>query len=176
MSEELPGMLALAKAVAEQKWPHTMNAQVWAREFNKTFAELHEGCELDEGWLIGWFANAIMAGYDTAQARLASVSQNGVPECLVANANNALSAPSMEHRLSKTEEPALRPGECILSETQAWIPVSERRPPAGQWVLVVDADGECRTAYFFGDTFAGPIVEPVKFWTPLPEAPHAAKR
>jgi len=62
---ELPGMLAVAKGVAEQRFPHTMDAAVWAAEFVK----LHPGA--DEGSMIGWFANAIMAGYDTAQSKAA---------------------------------------------------------------------------------------------------------
>lgn len=68
MSEELPGMLAVAKGVAEQKFPHTMDAQVWAREFNEVLKR-NGVPPFDPGFLIGWFANAIMAGYDTAQAR-----------------------------------------------------------------------------------------------------------
>jgi hypothetical protein len=67
--EELPGMLAVAKGIAEQRFPHTMDAAVWASEFMK----IHAGMtDLDEGAMIGWFANAIMAGYDAAQARAAS--------------------------------------------------------------------------------------------------------
>jgi len=67
-SEELPGMLALSIAVAEQKWPHTVDAQVWAKEWMKTIKE-HPEIANDEGAMIGWFANAIMAGYDTAMSR-----------------------------------------------------------------------------------------------------------
>ena len=67
---ELPGMLAVAKGVAEQKWPHTMDAQVWVKEWMKTIAEIPPGSEKDEGFMLGWFANAIMAGYDTACAQL----------------------------------------------------------------------------------------------------------
>ena len=65
--DDLPGMLAVAKGVAEQKWPHTMDAAVWAAEFVKRYP----GSEFSEGDMIGWFANAIMAGYDTANARSA---------------------------------------------------------------------------------------------------------
>jgi len=72
--------------------------------------------------------------------------------------------------------------ECVYKHPDApngplggtWIPASERRPPARQWVLVVDAQDERRTAYFFGDMYAGPIVQPVKFWMPLPEVPTTA--
>jgi hypothetical protein len=63
MKDDLPGMLMVQQGVAAQKWPHTMDAQVWAKEFCKMFPEM------DEGTMIAWFANAIMAGYDTAQMR-----------------------------------------------------------------------------------------------------------
>lgn len=43
-----------------------MDAQVWAEEFGKIAKELY-GVELDQGWLIGWFANAIMKGYDVGK-------------------------------------------------------------------------------------------------------------
>lgn len=67
-TDDLPGSLALAQAVSKGEWPHTMDAQVWAKEFNSTLVKLgHQ--PFDTGWLIGWFANAIMAGYDTAQSR-----------------------------------------------------------------------------------------------------------
>lgn len=58
--QDLPGMLAVAKATAEKVWPHTTDAQVWAAEFKKRFPAI------DEGTMLGWFANAIMAGHDAA--------------------------------------------------------------------------------------------------------------
>ena len=44
------------------------SAQVWAKAWCEVAAGLTtEGQSLiDEGWMIGWFANAIMAGYDSA--------------------------------------------------------------------------------------------------------------
>jgi len=39
------------------------DAQVWAREFVKIVRE-NPSIPTDEGTMIGWFANAIMAGYD----------------------------------------------------------------------------------------------------------------
>lgn len=36
----------------------TLDASVWADEFCKLFPEM------DRGLMLGWFANAIMAGYD----------------------------------------------------------------------------------------------------------------
>jgi hypothetical protein len=68
MSKELPGMLALANAVLEQKWPHTIDARVWVEEWMKTIKD-HPEIPGDENAMIGWFANAIMAGYDTATMR-----------------------------------------------------------------------------------------------------------
>jgi len=66
--QELPGMLALAKGVQEGAWPHTMDAQVWARKWLEITKDKPE-VATDEGAMIGWFANAIMAGYDNAMLR-----------------------------------------------------------------------------------------------------------
>ena len=66
--DELPGMLALQIGVQNQSWPHTVDARVWAKEWLETI-KAHPGIEHDEAAMIGWFANAIMAGYDTAQMR-----------------------------------------------------------------------------------------------------------
>lgn len=44
----------------------TMDARVWAREFERTFGHLDTP---DEGTMLGWFANAIMTGYDEANQR-----------------------------------------------------------------------------------------------------------
>lgn len=41
-------------------WPQTMDANAWATEFCK----LNRAS--DHGTMLGWFANAIMAGHDTA--------------------------------------------------------------------------------------------------------------
>ena len=63
--EELDGMAALTDGVVNQRWPHTTDAKVWAEEWAKTLAE-HPTIATDPGAMIGWFANAIMAGHDTA--------------------------------------------------------------------------------------------------------------
>lgn len=44
---------------------NTIDARVWADEFNKVLVS-HGEQPIDPGFLIGWFANAIMAGYDHA--------------------------------------------------------------------------------------------------------------
>lgn len=71
MSDESPGMLALQAGVLKQVLPHTIDAREWAKEFNATACKLGYQV-MDEGWLVAWFANAIMAGYDTATLRLAA--------------------------------------------------------------------------------------------------------
>ena len=74
--DELPGALALALAVQAGKWPHTMDAQVWAEKFaNAVVAE--PSLTADRGTMIGWFANAIMAGYDTAMLRVLKPNEKG---------------------------------------------------------------------------------------------------
>jgi hypothetical protein len=40
-----------------------MDAARWAAEFRKTAVQLGYS-DMDEGWLIGWFANAIMNTHD----------------------------------------------------------------------------------------------------------------
>lgn len=42
----------------------TTDAAVWAREWLKTIKE-NPSIPTDEGAMIAWFANAIMAGYDS---------------------------------------------------------------------------------------------------------------
>lgn len=41
-----------------------MDARLWAIAFNQHAVKLGYS-EMDEGWLIGWFANAIMQTHDT---------------------------------------------------------------------------------------------------------------
>lgn len=44
-----------------------MDGAKWAAEFRTTALRLGYS-DMDEGWLIGWFCNAIMAGHDRAQS------------------------------------------------------------------------------------------------------------
>lgn len=46
-------------------WPRTIDALIWAQEFNRRFDSP------DLSTMHGWFANAIMAGYDEAARRAA---------------------------------------------------------------------------------------------------------
>lgn len=61
----------------KQRWPHTLDAQKWTSEFCKRFSVFtKEGIVQDQrGLMIGWFANAIMAGYDTAMMRSAQTKR-----------------------------------------------------------------------------------------------------
>lgn len=69
--------MAQAKKVAEVDEPanlhtaafhHSMDARVWTAEWLKC-AEANPSIAADEGTMLGWFANAIMAGFDEAQRR-----------------------------------------------------------------------------------------------------------
>ena len=60
-------------------WPQTFDGQTWAKEFIRHVQERPE-IATDEGTMIGWFANAIMVGYDRArQEPNASVMGGGTP-------------------------------------------------------------------------------------------------
>lgn len=52
----------------EKSIPYTIDARVWAKEWLLTIKS-HPAIPHDEWTMIGWFANAIMAGYDEAQRR-----------------------------------------------------------------------------------------------------------
>jgi hypothetical protein len=68
-------------------WPQTMDAVVWAKEFVETATRI-PSIATDEGTMIGWFANAIMAGYDEAQRRC-----HQPPNNKVSDASDAFAAP-----------------------------------------------------------------------------------
>jgi len=50
-------------------WPQTFDGQIWAKEFIRHVKARPE-IATDEGTLIGWFANALMVGYDRAKQEL----------------------------------------------------------------------------------------------------------
>jgi hypothetical protein len=51
-------------------WPMPFDASEWASRFRATARSLGY-CDMDEGWLITWFANAIMCGFDERERRIA---------------------------------------------------------------------------------------------------------
>ena len=64
------------KDVDEKKLRNTMDASVWAAEFVGHFGG-------DEGLMLGWFANAIMCGYDHAKREIAALpSSEPAPKVL----------------------------------------------------------------------------------------------
>lgn len=50
------------KTMTASELLQTMDARVWAQEFIRIFKDRKE--DIDEGLMIGWFANAIMCGSD----------------------------------------------------------------------------------------------------------------
>ena len=50
--------------MVDSEYPYgEFDAQKWAEEFERLYPEL----ELSEGIMLGWFANAIMTGYNKAK-------------------------------------------------------------------------------------------------------------
>lgn len=60
----------------------TTDAQVWAREWCRIAREIRDrGDEIiDEGWMIGWFANAIEIGRDAGRGVRVGMSHHGPGE------------------------------------------------------------------------------------------------
>ena len=52
--------------VDEKKLIGNMDARVWAEEFVRLINS-SSGIDIDEGLMIGWFANAIMTGHDSGK-------------------------------------------------------------------------------------------------------------
>jgi len=68
--DELPGSLRAALGVARQEFPHTVDAKVWAEKWAEAL-ERNPAMAADRGTVLAWFANSIMAGFDTANLRTA---------------------------------------------------------------------------------------------------------
>ncbi len=52
----------------------------WASDFRATAKSLGY-CDMDEGWLIGWFANAIMRGFDESERRRDAEQERAAQAC-----------------------------------------------------------------------------------------------
>lgn len=52
---------------------HTIDAIVWTNEWLKTIKE-NPSIPNDDGTMIGWFANSIMAGYDAGFVKGAAMN------------------------------------------------------------------------------------------------------
>lgn len=59
--------------MSKTNFTQTMDAAVWAEEFISRVKE-NPDLATDEGAMIGWFANAIMAGYDEARRKYEMVN------------------------------------------------------------------------------------------------------
>jgi len=135
MSDESPGMLALQAGVLKQVLPHTIDAREWAKEFNATACKLGYQV-MDEGWLVAWFANAIMAGYDTATMRLAA--DNAALRLKVQEYNSALDAMTARYVVLETLVEALPVVEVdgvivwAAPDESGWF-VSKRPAPTGTY-------------------------------------------
>lgn len=71
-TDDIPDSVQFWMGVRDQKWPHTIDAQVWADEWLATIA-LNPSIATDRSCMISWFSNSIMAGFDTATYRAAKV-------------------------------------------------------------------------------------------------------
>ena len=61
------------------------DAQVWVKEWMKTIKKNPE-MPYDEGFMLGWFAGAIMAGYDHARwerEKKAGALQKRIEKCII---------------------------------------------------------------------------------------------
>lgn len=56
------------------KLPQSFDARDWASEFVEIFTKLYPGVEIDEGWMLTWFANSLMSGYDESSLRIKTPS------------------------------------------------------------------------------------------------------
>lgn len=73
---EPDGMAAVAQGVAQQRFPHTADARAWVVEW-MTATKDRPDIASDEDTMLGWFANAIMAGYDNAASHI-KTNQNDI--------------------------------------------------------------------------------------------------
>lgn len=74
MLAALPHLEASKPASDDKRpdWPlPSFDARDWAEAFRKTALKLGYS-DMDEGWLITWFANALMRGFDECSAKQAN--------------------------------------------------------------------------------------------------------
>lgn len=64
------------------------DAQKWAKGFNEAAVKLGYS-EMDEGWLIGWFANAIERSYALRRDRVEEKLDEHIEQLISATANIA---------------------------------------------------------------------------------------
>ena len=122
----------------------------WAAGFKAVAERLgHHG--MDEGWLIGWFCNAIMAGYDEAERRSAKAA---TPAPVVP----AEGLDALVKRAYRAANSCLTNDDAIIRELAGAITALRTAPPVGARVSIppglidalrsqrqIDADG-CEVA------------------------------
>ena len=100
----------------------TFDARTWAKSFNETLVKLGYQPH-DEGWLIGWFANAIMCGHDHALSL--REKREGMVEVPI--------EPTAE---MKREGAAFLPitpsGATLTAAERVWSAMLAAAPPAGE--------------------------------------------
>lgn len=102
-ASEVDGMCALVAAIREQKWPQTMSALEWTNQWMERIKK-DPSIATDEGAMLGWFANAIMAGFDTAQfgngrvREIAQARNDALEECAKIVEKDTCSMPCTYHR------------------------------------------------------------------------------
>lgn len=135
------------------------DAQKWAREFRATAIKLGYS-DMDEGWLIGWFANAIEHSSDVRRRRTDTAPQSAPVGVDSIEAND--SADYIELCASRLESF----GKLVMAETLRAIAAEHRalaQPPAcksrveqvAQEVLAEHEDDE---AFDFLKAVVGKIV------------------
>lgn len=98
--------------------PESTDAVVWTREWLKTIAK-HPTIPFDEGAMLGWFTNAIVAGFDEARRRYEPKAQT-VPNQIIEQIRQRESEHQMLHERDASIPPCL-PAGC--SPDQGDIPV-----------------------------------------------------
>ena len=76
------------------------SAKVWAEEFVRS-VKIKPEIATDEGTMLGWFANAIMAGYDKANQEKAGSIEVGVEEIKDTIVNNKITPELVEKHFPK---------------------------------------------------------------------------
>lgn len=107
---EPDGIVALVAAIQQQKWPQTMSALEWKNQWMERIKK-DPSIATDEGAMLAWFANAIMAGFYTAQfgnGRVREIErarnealEEAARECEKASMNSEMTAGAYYHCITR---------------------------------------------------------------------------
>ena len=137
-----------------------MDGALWADGFRKMALKLGYS-DMDEGWLIGWFCNAVMAGYDHAQRRFdpalatreEAPAEAGERETLRVLLDNMVIAQSLSKELRqratdearsylyalRAQPPAREDAQPVAGEREAWKWIATLYPNDAPSDLAYDA-------------------------------------